>query len=75
VKISCNALETHVLEILEPLETDSGLYACVVENVAGKVTVVGRLTVEFGTVMRFFCKRLFVGVCFNNRMCRFLLLK
>ncbi|WAR10696.1 OBSCN-like protein, partial [Mya arenaria] len=53
VRISNSTPETHMLEILTPLDTDSGLYACVVENAAGKVTVSGRLTVEFETVPGF----------------------
>lgn len=42
--------EAFSLEITQLIETDEGLYACTVENIAGKVTVTGRLNVEIGNV-------------------------
>ncbi|XP_053385363.1 uncharacterized protein LOC123538773 isoform X2 [Mercenaria mercenaria] len=41
--------EAFNLEIVQLIEEDDGLYACTVENIAGKVTVTGRLKVEIDT--------------------------
>ncbi|KAH3753169.1 hypothetical protein DPMN_187800 [Dreissena polymorpha] len=53
VKLLNISSEIYQLEIMNTLDSDSGLYACVVENCAGKATVTGRLTVEADVVQGF----------------------
>lgn len=40
--------EVFMLEISNVIESDGGLYACIVENAAGKVTVTCRVCVDIG---------------------------
>ena len=46
IKVIHEAPDVWGLEIENALSGDSGLYACTMENVAGKVTMTARLVVE-----------------------------
>ena len=46
--------EVYSLEISNVIESDGGLYVCVVENAAGKVTVTGRVCVDIGKLVCLF---------------------
>ena len=46
IVIKQSGTEEYTIEITNGLVSDSGVYACVVENAAGKVTTACRLTVE-----------------------------
>ena len=46
IKVIYEAPDIWSLEIDNALSSDSGLYACTMENIAGKVTMTARLVVE-----------------------------
>ena len=46
VKVLHEAPDIWSLEITNALSSDSGLYACTMENIAGKVTMTARLVTE-----------------------------
>ncbi|KAL4217412.1 hypothetical protein ACF0H5_023862 [Mactra antiquata] len=50
-KISNPSSEVYQIEIPNCVDTDAGLYACTIENLAGKVVLTARLTVEIGQMI------------------------
>ena len=46
IKVVHEAPDVYSLEIINALSSDGGLYACTMENMAGKVTMTARLVIE-----------------------------